>query len=157
MLLKALTISLSPSEVTSPLVAGRLGMLIDTLTMSTSDLWVLQVIKGLRILSVVLPNQDILPTVPEFLPEQAALMKEVLRLLLDSGTRQPRWLLSKSLCCTQEEWPNETNDQPETDEQLGVHRTLQNRVNPKPEGHSTINRLVHENYFIIPIDSNHQQ
>ena len=32
----------------------------------------------------------------------------------DSGTRQSRWLLFKPLLSTQEEWPNETSDQPET-------------------------------------------
>ena len=62
----------------------------------------------------------------------------------DSGTRQSRWLLFKPLLSTQEEWPNETSDQPETVERVGVHRTLQNGGNPNPEGHSTIRRLVCE-------------
>ena len=61
-----------------------------------------------------------------------------------SGTRQPGWLLFKPLLSTQEEWPNETSDQPETVERVGVHRTLQNGGNPSPEGHSTIRRLACE-------------
>ena len=62
----------------------------------------------------------------------------------DSGTRQSRWLLFKPLLSTQEEWPNETSDQPETVERVGVHRTLQDGGNPNPEGHSTIRRVVCE-------------
>ena len=62
----------------------------------------------------------------------------------DSGTRQSRWLLFKPLLSTQEEWPNETSDQPETVERVGVHRTLQDGGNPNPEGHSTIRRLICE-------------
>ena len=62
----------------------------------------------------------------------------------DSGTRQSRWLLFKPLLSTQEEWPNETSDQPETVERVGVHRTLQDGGNPNPEGHSAIRRLVCE-------------
>ena len=62
----------------------------------------------------------------------------------DSGTRQSRWLLFKPLLSTQEEWPNETSDQPETVERVGVHRTLQDGGNSNPEGHSIIRRLVCE-------------
>ena len=82
---------LSPPEVASPLVAGRLEMFIDTWKMLTSDLWVLQAVKGFRIPFVSLPSQDILPTVPVFLPEQAAhdQIREELRLLLEKGAVTP--------------------------------------------------------------------
>jgi len=89
MLLKAQTMGLSPPEVTSPLVAGRLGMFIDTWKVLTSDLWVLQAVKGFRIPFVSLPNQDILPTAPVFPPEQAAQIKGELRLLLEKGVVAP--------------------------------------------------------------------
>ena len=125
--------------------------------MLTSDLWVLQAVKGFKILFVSLPSQVILPTVPVFPLEQAAQVREELRLLLEKGAVAP---VSDSHD-TQEEWPNEASNQPEMVERVGVHRTFQNEGNPNPEGHSAIRGLVCESgsvdaYFTTLIDCGHQ-
>ena len=67
MLLKAQAMGLSPPEVTSPLVAGRLGMFIDSWKVLTGDFWVLQAVKGFKIPFVSLPSQDTMPTKVYFL------------------------------------------------------------------------------------------
>ena len=64
-------------------------MFIDTWKVLTNDLWVLQAVKGFRIPFVSLLSQDILPTVPVFPPEQAAQVREELRMLLEKGAVAP--------------------------------------------------------------------
>ena len=67
MLLKAQTMGLSPPEVISPLVVGRLGMFIDAWKVLTGNLWVLQAVKGFKIPFVSLSSQDTMPTKVYFL------------------------------------------------------------------------------------------
>ena len=80
---------LSPPEVTSPLVAGKLGMFIDTWKVLTSDLWVLQAVKGFKIPFVSLPNQSLMPTAPVFPSKQAAQIKGEVRMVLEKGVVTP--------------------------------------------------------------------
>ena len=63
--LKAQTMGLLPPEVTSPLVAGRLGMYIDTWKVLTSNLSS----QSIQNPFVSLPSQDTIPTKPVFAPE----------------------------------------------------------------------------------------
>ena len=49
MLLQAQKMGVLPPEVTSPLVSGRLGQLVDTWKMITNDPCALQAVKGFRI------------------------------------------------------------------------------------------------------------
>ena len=147
MLLKAQAFCLSPPEVTSPLVAERLGMFIDTCKVLTGDLWVLQAVKGFKILFVSSTSQDTMPTKLVFPPEQEAQIKE-LRLLLEKEAIAPvtnsQGGFYLNLFGTQEEWSDEASNQPETVERVGNHRTFQYGRGLNPEGHPTIGGLVHE-------------
>ena len=147
MLLKAQAFCLSPPEVTSPLVAERLGMFIDTCKVLTGDLWVLQAVKGFKILFVSSTSQDTMPTKLVFPPEQEAQMKE-LRLLLEKEAIAPvtnsQGGFYSNLFGTQEERSDKASNQPETVERVGNHRTFQYGRGLNPEGHPTIGGLVHE-------------
>ena len=76
---------LLPPEVTSPLVAGRLGMFIDTWKVLTSNLSS----QSIQNPFVSLPSQDTIPTKPVFPPEQAVQVREEIRLLLEKGAIAP--------------------------------------------------------------------
>ena len=89
----------------------EVGMFIDTWKVLTSDLWVLQAVKGFKISFVPILSQDILPTVPVFPSGQAAQVREELKMLLEKGGVAPmldsQAGFYSNLFLVSKEWPNE--------------------------------------------------
>ena len=94
-------------------------MFVDTWKVLTSYLWVLQAVKGFRIPPLCLTQPRCTGNSTSTSSRGGSSDKRRAQAATgegsgDSGTRQPGWLLFKPLLSAQEEWPNETSDQPET-------------------------------------------
>lgn len=150
-----------------PLVAGRLGMFIDTWKVLTSDLWVLQAVKGFRIHFISLSSQVTLPAEPVFPPKQAAQVKEELQYLLEKGAVVP-------VIDSQEGFYSNLLLVPKKNGQMrpAINLRLLNEwvttEHFKMEGIPTLKDILKSGdwfvkvdlkdaYFIVPVESSHQQ
>ena len=131
MLLKAQKMGLLPQKEVQPLsVAGRLGHFVDTWKVLTNDPWVLQAVNSKYPLQ---PEHNANRTGVS--PRAGSSSEGGTPVFAGKGScstcaRQSGRLLLESLPGTQEEWSNETSDQPEAVEPMRVCRIFQDGGNP---------------------------